>query len=275
MGHEIVGIVEETGETVENLKKGDLVGVGWNYNSCLECARCIDGEENLCVKKEATGYTKDGGYSEYVLLDSVFVSEVPKNIKPENCAPLFCAGLTAYGSVKKLQIEKNDRIGIVGIGGLGSYAIQFAKMEGAAVIAFSREPGHLELARKMGADEVVDSSDDLASKIRKANLDAAIVFAPSAKVLEDVLTGIRKGATVVMGGNIEKTTEMNFRSALAGEKVLTTVSTGTREDMREILDMASKGKLKTVVHTMKLSEANDALIRVKSSGSDGRIVLVP
>lgn len=274
LGHEVVGIVEEKGEQAGNLEVGDRVGIGWNYSSCMSCKRCLEGRENLCAKKESTGYTKDGGYAQYGKFDSRFVAKIPEGLSFEEAAPLFCAGLTAYRTVKLAELRPNESVAVVGVGGLGIYAIQFAKLRGANVFAFSRNPEHLKLAEQFGVDEAVDSNRNLSEEIRKLGIDTALVFAPSAQVLEQALTGIGRGGRVMMAGNIEKTAAMNFRSALAGEKTLTTVTTGTAKDMGELLGLASDGEIRSKIEKMKLEDANEALARVKKGKAEGRIVLV-
>lgn len=274
-GHEVVGVVEKIGENVREINSGDLVGIGWNYKSCLDCENCKNGLENLCGKKEGTGINRDGGYAEYMIADSRFVSKIPNRLKTEEAAPLFCAGLTAYRAVKLLSPKINQRVAVVGIGGLASYAIQFLKIYGAKVIALSRNEHHLKLAEKVGADETILLRDNyLSQKIEDSAAAAALNFAPSGKIIEEILIGLKRGGKLVNAGNIERTVAMDYRKALAGEKVLTTVSTGTRKDMREVLQLAAEGKIKSSVETMKLDNANEALIRVKSGSVEGRIVLI-
>lgn len=273
MGHEVVGVVEEKGDKVESVEVGDRVGVGWTYSSCLGCGKCLTGEENLCSEKESTGYTKDGGYAEYARFDSRFVTKIPENLSFEESAPLFCAGLTAYRSTKKLNPKPYENIAIVGVGGLGAYGIQLVKMYGANVFAFSRNVDHLKLAEKLGADRAVKSGDDLSSDFRKFGIDAAIVFAPSGEVMEKALTGLPRGGRLVMAGNINSTPRMDYRRALAGEKVLTTVSTGSRKDIVDLLTLAAEGKIKSQIEKMKFSDVNRALMKVRDGKVAGRIVL--
>jgi propanol-preferring alcohol dehydrogenase len=243
------------------------------HSACLSCKHCKQGRENICVKMESVGRSVDGGYAEYGRFDSRFLTKVPRKIDPLQAAPLFCAGLTACRAVKRIAPKKDENVAVVGIGGLGGYAIQFAKMAGANVYAFSRGEERLKLAKKLGAKQAIDSTEGLAKKMADIGIEAALVFAPSAHVLEQALTGVEKGGRILMGGNIERTNEMDYRKALAYEKTITTVSVGTRQDMRELINLAAKGKVRSQVSDVPLEEANEALADVKSGAVAGRIVL--
>lgn len=273
MGHEAVGTVVKLGDRATYVKEGDRVGIGWTYNSCLNCKRCDSGRENICAKRESVGCGRDGGYADFARLDSRFVTKIPDGLKFNETAPLFCAGLTAFRAAKRADVKGGERVAVVGIGGLGSYAVQFAKLRGAEVVAFSRNDDHLRLAESLGADETVKSGSDLMQDVKSADIDAAMVFAPSAEVLENVMLGSPRGARVVMAGNIERMNPMDYRRAMSGEKSLTTVSVGTREDMRELLELAAEGHVSSKVDTMRLEQANDALIKLKSGNFVGRTVL--
>lgn len=271
-GHEVVGVVEEIGDGVSNVDHGDHVGIGWTYGSCMSCEKCVAGLENLCPKREGVGSTRNGGYAEYIGLDSRFVTKVPVKMDMTQAAPLFCAGLTAYRAVKRMSLRNSENVAVIGIGGLGSYAVQFAKMTGASVFAFSRNPDHLDLAERLGADEVIDSREDLVGDMKECGVDAALVFAPSGKVLEDALIGVGRGGRVLMAGNVENLT-IDYRRALSGERTLTTVSVGTTADMRELIKLAADGKVSSDVSVMKLEEANEALMKMKTGESVGRTIL--
>ena len=219
------------------------------------------------------GCGNDGGYAEFVRLDSRFVTKIPDGLGFNETAPLFCAGLTAFRAAKRANISRGERVAVVGIGGLGGYAVQFAKLHNAHVIAFSRNDDHLRLAESFGADEVVKSNSNLSEQIKSADIDAAMIFAPSADVLENVMTGAPRGTRIVMAGNIEKMNPMDYRRTISGEKSLTTVSVGTRDDMRELLEIASEGHVVSEITPVHMERANDALIKLKSGKFIGRNVL--
>ena len=273
VGHEVVGVVQEKGDGVEGFEIGDRIGIGWNYSACLDCGHCEKGNINLCSKKRACGVTDFGGYATHMKVDSRFVTKVPDKLSSVDAAPLFCGGLTSYRAVNRLDVKEGDKVVVVGIGGLAEYAIQFLKLKGAHVVAVSRKDNHLEAARKLGADETIKVTDDLSEKVKETGAMIAMVFAPSGRVLEETLSGLPRGSRVLMVANIEKMAAMNYRKAMAGEKTLTTTTTGTMKEMKDLLDLAADGKVKTFIETMKLEEANDALVKLENGEVEGRIVL--
>jgi len=151
-GHEVVGKIVEVGSNVTKFKVGERVGITPLLGSCLDCQYCNEGKEYLCEKMDVTGESLKGGYTEYITVSEDFATKVPDTMKPEYAAPLFCAGITAYKAVKAAEPQKNKKIVIFGIGGVGHMAIQFAKIEGCEVSGVSRKEKHLEVAKKHGAD---------------------------------------------------------------------------------------------------------------------------
>ncbi|EPA06390.1 alcohol dehydrogenase catalytic domain-containing protein, partial [Candidatus Nitrosarchaeum limnium] len=147
-GHELVGKVIEIGNKVTKFKIGDRVGITPLLEACKECQYCKEGKEQLCESSIITGESLKGGYAEYITVSEDFATKIPESMKSEYAAPLFCAGITAYKAVKASEPKSHKKIGIFGIGGVGHMAVQFAKVEGAQVIAFSRSKEHLEVAKK-------------------------------------------------------------------------------------------------------------------------------
>jgi len=159
-GHEIVGKIVEVGNNVTKFKVGERVGITPLLGSCLDCQYCNEGKEYLCENMDVTGESLKGGYTEYITVSEDFATKVPDAMRPEYAAPLFCAGITAYKAVKAAEPEKNKKIAVFGIGGVGHMAIQFAKIEGCEVSGVSRKEKHLEVAKKLGADNVFVYSSD-------------------------------------------------------------------------------------------------------------------
>ena len=154
-GHEIVGKIIEIGTEVKKFSIGDRVGITPLLGSCMQCQYCMDEKEYLCEKMEVTGESLKGGYSEFITASEDFITKVPDTMKPEYAAPLFCAGITAYKAVKAAEPEQNKKIAIFGIGGVGHMAIQFAKISGCKVTGVSRKENHLNVAKKLGADNTL------------------------------------------------------------------------------------------------------------------------
>lgn len=273
-GHEVVGRVVEVGHGVDWLQRGDRVGVWWVWQSCGQCEYCLTGREQLCPNRVATGLNVDGGYAEYMVADARYVVRIPEGVRPEDAAPAMCAGITAYSSVRKSGARPGARIAVIGVGGLGSFAIQLAKLSGAHVTAVTR--GHQRLAAEMGADEVI-SPEELDEYVkRRGGFDAALNFAPSPSSLAAALRAVKRGGVVVNAANMETLPEVDYRAHMAGEKTLMSVSVGNRASLRELLSLMAQGRVRPIpTQVMPLDEANEALRRLKRGEVHGRIVLKP
>ncbi|HEY8140609.1 MAG TPA: alcohol dehydrogenase catalytic domain-containing protein [Nitrososphaera sp.] len=275
-GHEVVGVVRDIGSRVRNVKKGDRVGIQPLFSSCLKCEYCKDGREHLCDDAEITGETVQGGYAEYIRANEDFVTAIPDSIDSEHAAPLFCPGITAYKAVKAAGPATGKSVGVFGIGGVGHLAIQIAKIHGSRVVAASRTKRHLDLAKKLGADNALvfqESQDQFLKQLRKEEgglLDSAIVFAPSNRAIDVAISSVKKGGTVVIGvlGSVA-----NFPTF--EEKIVKGSVIGSRQDMKELVELARTSDLKVVIETQKLKDANEVLARLKNSQIEARAVLVP
>jgi alcohol dehydrogenase, propanol-preferring len=216
-----------------------------------------------------------GGYAEYISAFEEFVTRIPANLDPEHAAPLFCPGITAYKAVKVSEPAPGKTIGIFGIGGVGHLAIQIAKMHGARVVASSRAKKHIDLSKKLGADNVFvyeESQEHFLKNLKEQEglLDSAIVFAPSDKIIETAIRSVKKGGTVVLGvrGNV-------FNFPTFEEKIVKGSVIGTRKDMADLVGMASSSGLQVIIETHRLVEANKVLERLKRSQVEARAVLIP
>ena len=274
-GHEIVGKIVEIGSNVTKFKVGERVGITPLLGSCLDCQYCNDGKEYLCEKMDVTGESLKGGYTEYITVSEDFATKVPDTMKSEYAAPLFCAGITAYKAVKAAEPKKNKKIAVFGIGGVGHMAIQFAKIEGCEVSGVSRKEKHLEVAKKLGADNVFVYSSNQKQFLRDVNeeyglFDAAIVFAPVEQVTDTAIKSIKKGGIVVIAtvGNIP-----NFLAF--EEKTVRGTLIGSRKDMEDVIKISDEHKLKVVTESFPLEQANEVLARLKNSEIDARAVLIP
>jgi len=274
-GHEVVGKIVEIGSNVTKFKVGERVGITPLLGSCLDCQYCNDGKEYLCEKMDVTGESLKGGYTEYITVSEDFATKVPDTMKSEYAAPLFCAGITAYKAVKAAEPKKNKKIAIFGVGGVGHMAIQFAKIEGCEVSGVSRKEKHLEVAKKLGADNVFVYSSNQKQFLQDVNeeyglFDAAIVFAPVEQVTDTAIKSIKKGGIVVIAtvGNIP-----NFLAF--EEKTIRGTLIGSRKDMEDVIKISDEHKLKVVTESFPLEQANEVLARLKNSEIDARAVLIP
>ena len=274
-GHEVVGKIVEIGSNVAKFKVGERVGITPLLSSCLDCQYCNDGKEYLCEKMDVTGESLKGGYTEYITVSEDFATKVPDTMKSEYAAPLFCAGITAYKAVKAAEPKKNKKIAVFGIGGVGHMAIQFAKIEGCEVSGVSRKEKHLEVAKKLGADNVFVYSSNQKQFLQDVNeeyglFDAAIVFAPVEQVTDTAIKSIKKGGIVVVAtvGNIP-----NFLAF--EEKTVRGTLIGSRKDMEDVIKISGEHNLKVVTESFPLEQANEVLVRLKNSEIDARAVLIP
>lgn len=274
-GHEIVGTVVESGNKVTKLKVGQRVGISPLLDSCMHCNYCKEGKEQLCDSAEVTGESLRGGYAEYITVSEDFATPILDSMKSEYAAPLFCAGVTSYKAVVASEPTKGKKIGVFGVGGVGHLAVEFAKINRCRVIGFARSKDHLDVAKKVGADNVIQYSSDqneFLSTLRREEglLDSAIVFAPSESVTDTAIKSVKKGGLVVIGtfGNIP-----NFD--VTQEKTIRGTLIGSRSDMKEVIRIADQNQLQIVYKTFPLEQANEVLADLKYSKIEARAVLTP
>jgi alcohol dehydrogenase, propanol-preferring len=268
-GHMIVGTVADVGPLPHRTGIGDRVGIPWLGFSCGSCRYCLTGRENLCDHALFTGYTLDGGYAEYVLADQRFCLQISEGPSDVELAPLLCAGLIGYRCYR-MTGEGVDRLGIYGFGNAAHIITQIAVHQGKRVFGFT-SPGDLvaqEFARKLGAVWAGDSTEPPPDE-----LDAAILFAPVGSLVPAALRALAKGGTVVCGG-IHMTDIPSFGyNLLWGERVIRSVANLTRADGDEFLRLAASVPVKTEVELFSLTEANEALHRLRSGRIRGAAVL--
>jgi alcohol dehydrogenase, propanol-preferring len=268
-GHEVVGTVVDQGSGTDRTV-GDRIGVPWLGTTCGRCRFCRSSRENLCDDATFTGYQRPGGYADYVVADARFVLPLPDIYGDADAAPLLCAGLIGYRSLR--QTGDARRLGLYGFGASAHIVIQIARYEGREVFAFTR-PGDVEaqaLARELGAVWAGDSETSPPDR-----LDAAIIFAPAGHLVPRSLREIEKGGTVVCAG-IHMTDIPAFPYALLwGERTIRSVANLTRRDGEEFLAIAPRVPIRTMIETFPLADANDALKRVRTGRVHGAAVLLP
>jgi propanol-preferring alcohol dehydrogenase len=270
-GHEVVGTVAEVGDGVTDLQEGDRIGVQPVWSTCGRCRYCLSGLDHLCQSKEITGETLDGGYAEYMLATAAHAHKLPDELDDAEAAPLFCPGITAYGAVTKAHLGPGRSVAVFGVGGVGHMVIQFAALTGADVVAVSRAAHHLELAREIGAADTLDASASDPGEVLAAQggVDASIVFAPSDAAVAQAIRGTRPGGTVVIGVNAQVGV-----LPFAEEKTVVGSLLGSRQQMREVLEIAAAGKVRALCEQYPLEQANEALQHLKDGRIRARAVLV-
>ncbi|MDG6904386.1 MAG: zinc-dependent alcohol dehydrogenase family protein [Nitrososphaerota archaeon] len=270
-GHEIVGRIERTGSKVSTLSDGDVVGIPWLHHTCGICEYCMTSRENLCDNKWYTGYSVNGGYSEYAIGREGYAFPLP-DIDPARAAPFLCAGIIGYRAFKLALPRPGGRIGFFGFGGSAHLTLQLAEKLGYETVAYSRSTSHLDLAKELGATKTVMTKGAYSSDT--PTLDSAIVFAPAGSVVIEALKELKKGGSLSIAAiHMSNIPEIDYDKYLFGERKIMSVEANTRADAREFLDLAIRLNLKSEVEVRPLTEANEALKDLKDGKVSGALVL--
>jgi alcohol/geraniol dehydrogenase (NADP+) len=272
-GHEIVGIVSAVGSGVMDRKVGERVGIGWQADSCGICEWCRRGEEQLCVQAQPTCVGRNGGYADSVRVNSKFAIPVPEGLESENVAPLLCAGITVYSPLRNHGVRPSSRVGVVGIGGLGHIGLQFAKAFGAEVTAFSTSKDKEEEARKMGADQFVDTRDMGALKKVARSFDFLLSTVSADQDWQALVNCLRPKGTLCIVGVPPSPVTLQAYPLISGQKSVSGSNTGSPGDLHEMLDVAARHGVKAMTERFPMAKANDAIAKVKKSKVRYRAVL--
>jgi propanol-preferring alcohol dehydrogenase len=278
-GHEVAGHVASMGEGVTGFRAGDAVGVPWMWSACGRCRFCLAGMETICKSGEATGYTKPGGYAEYMVAKADFVAKLPKKANLNAIAPILCAGVTTYRGLKRTNTKPGDWIAVIGIGGLGHIAVQYAKAMGMQVAAVDIDPKKLALAKKLGADFLVNAREqDPAAAIQEklGGVQGAVVTAVATQAFEQAIGMLSPAGTVAYiglpGGKADQ-----IRASISGivnwELSVRGSNVGTRLDLDEAVAFALRGQVAAKIETAPLSSAMAVLNRMRRGKIVGRVVL--
>lgn len=259
-GHQVVGTVEARGKDATAFREGDRVGVPWLYSTCGRCLYCTRGEENLCENARFTGLHANGGYAEAMVVREDFAYPLPESFSDVAAAPLLCAGVIGYRSYRLSGIRRGERLGLYGFGASAHVVLQLARHLGCEVYVFTRAAAHQELARQLGAAWVGRAGDEAPGL-----LDAAILFAPLGALVLDALRRVRRGGTVALAGITMSDIPQLPYELLYQERVLRSVANSTRQDVRELLDLAADVPVRTETETFSMTEANQALRKLKHS----------
>jgi propanol-preferring alcohol dehydrogenase len=267
-GHQVVGVVERAGKNARRFLKGSRVGVAWLHHVDGICAYCLRGQENLCDHPSFTGYTDDGGYAEYISAPEDFVYSIPEIFSDEQAAPLLCAGIIGFRSLRLSEIKSGERLGFYGFGAAAHIAIQVARHWNVQVYASTRDARHQRLALDLGAQWAGGTLEEPSEK-----LDAAIIFAPAGEIVPAALKALRKGGRLVLGGiHMSQIPPLDY-GLLYQERVIRSVANNTRQDGEDFLRVAAEIPVRTRVQIFPLSEANQALNSLKNDAIPGAAVL--
>jgi propanol-preferring alcohol dehydrogenase len=267
-GHQVVGVVEQQGENALRFAIGARVGIAWLHRTDGTCEYCRSGAENLCDNPMFTGYSVDGGYAEYIAAPQDFVYAIPEGFPDEQAAPLLCAGIIGFRSLRLSGIKAGGKLGFYGFGAAAHVAIQVARHWSVEVFASTRDAGHQKLALELGAAWAGGTYDEPREK-----LDAAIVFAPAGEIVPAALKALKKGGVLVLGG-IHMSPIPSFEyQLLYHERVIRSVANNTRQDGEDFLRVAAEIPIRTRAQMFPLAEANRALNALKNDVIPGAAVL--
>ena len=275
-GHEGVGYVAAVGASVKGIKEGDRVGVPWLHTACGHCEHCMTGWETLCDEQQMTGYTVNGAYAEYVLADPGYVGYLPANVTFGEIAPVLCAGVTVYKALKVLECKAGDWVAISGIGGLGHYAVQYAKAMGSHVIAVDVDDAKLALATRLGADMAINARvQDPAAEVQRAIRGAhgVLVTAVARSAFAQALGMLHKRGTMSLVGLPPGDFALPIFDVVLNAKTVRGSIVGTRMDLQEALAFAAEGKVRGVYSEDRLDNINAIFTRMKQGEIEGRIVM--
>ncbi|QOD61380.1 NAD(P)-dependent alcohol dehydrogenase [Polaribacter haliotis] len=281
-GHEIVGKVIEVGTDVKNYKEGDLVGVGCMVDSCKECGACEDDLEQFCEKGMVGTYNgKDkhsgdrtfGGYSTSIVVREEFVLKVPTNLDTKAVAPLLCAGITTFSPLNHWKIKKGDKVGIIGLGGLGHMGIKFASAMGAETYMITTSEGKAEDAKKLGADDVIISKNKDEMKKHAGSFDFLLNTVPVKHDINPYLQILKRDSTMVMVGAIEPLEPMNGGNLIMGRKRVAGSLIGGIKETQEMLDFCGEHNITSEIEMIDMQDINKAFERVTNNDVKYRFVI--
>lgn len=272
-GHEIVGTVRQVGAMVSPFKVGERVGIGWQADSCGYCEWCRRGEENLCAKSQPTCVGRHGGYADTVRVNARFAVKLPEALNSEAAAPLLCGGITVYTPLRNAGISPASRVGVIGIGGLGHLALQFARTFGAEVTAFSTSPAKEEEALGFGAHRFVNSRESKALKAVEGSLDLIISTINASQDWNAYVAALRPHGTLCLVGPPPAPVSVAAFPLIAGARGVCGSNTGGPGMIAEMLDVAGRHKVAAKTENFKMAAANQALERMRKNHVRYRAVL--
>jgi uncharacterized zinc-type alcohol dehydrogenase-like protein len=271
-GHEIVGAVAALGPEVGHLQAGQRVGVGWQRGACLACELCGAGEENLCPQNEATCVDHYGGFADRIRVDGRFAFPVPEALASESAAPLLCGGATVYSPLRRWA-RPSMRVGVVGIGGLGHLAVQFARAMGCEVTAISSSPDKEPEARSFGAHRFLVTSEPKALRSAAGTLDFVLSTVFVRQDWMDLLRALRPNGVLCFVGAPAEPLRLPVGAILDGQKTVTASAIGSRPGIREMLAFAARHGVVAKTQVRPLAEADAALGETRKGRARYRIVL--
>lgn len=269
-GHEVVGLIETMGDAVEGLELGDRVGVAWQQGACGTCEWCEQDREEFCQKLEAVCLGKQGGFADHVIVDASYVYALPEFLESAYAAPLLCAGATVFNALHQCGVSPKQRIAVVGIGGLGHLALQFARAIGCHVTAISSSPHKKEEALALGADAFVALSE-------VENLGNQFDFILTTLDIDYnyqlLIDALRPLGRLCFAGIPVKPVDVSVFSLIIGQKIVTGIPLGNRKTITQMLAFAAEHQISPIIECLPMQKVNEALARVQQGSAHYRLVL--
>ena len=278
-GHEVTGVVAALGTGVTTLAVGARVGVPWLYSACGHCEFCLAGMETICKQAEATGYSKPGGYAEYMVAPATFCGRLGDGVDMYAMAPILCAGVTTYRGLKRTGAKPGQWVAVVGVGGLGHIAVQYARAMGFRVAAVDIDDGKLALAKSLGAEVLINGkNDDPATAVQEqvGGVHGAVVTAVAQAAFEQAIGMLRPAGTVSfigLPGGDKDSIRTSISALVNGELSIRGSNVGTRKDLTEAIDFAARGLVASKIERQPLTAINDVFARMRKGEIVGRVVL--
>jgi uncharacterized zinc-type alcohol dehydrogenase-like protein len=281
-GHEIVGRVTQVGSNVSKFKEGQLVGVGCMVDSCQSCSACDDDLEQYCEKGAVMTYGSDdpisggrthGGYSNLIVVDQKFVLNVSEKLDTKAVAPLLCAGITTYSPLRQWNVKKGDKVGVVGLGGLGHMGVKLANAMGAEVVMITTSPEKGADAKRLGASEVLVSKDEDAMKAQAGSFDFILNTVPVSHDLNPYVSLLKRDATMVLVGALNPLPDLNGAGLILGRKRIAGSLIGGIAETQEMLDFCAEHDIVSDVEMIDMKDINTAYKRVMDSDVKYRFVI--
>ncbi len=274
-GHEVAGIIDEVGAGVSTWKKGQRVGVGWHGGQDGTCRECRRGDFRNCRNLKVTGISYDGGYQQYMVAPVEALAAIPETLRDVDAAPLLCAGITTYNSLRHSGALPGDLVAVQGIGGLGHLGIQFANKFGYQVVAIGRGSGNAPLAKKLGASVYIDSTATNAAEALQKLGGARVILAtaPNSKAMSELINGLGPNGKLVVVGATSDPIEVSPVQLINGSRTIQGWAAGTPADSEDTLHFAELTGVRPMIETYPLDKADEAYARMMSGKAEFRVVL--
>lgn len=272
-GHEIIGIAEAVGGRVKGISVGQRVGIGWFAASCRACEWCRAGDDNLCPEVEGTITHHYGGFAERVRAEATWVFPLPEGLEARSAGPLFCGGITVFNPIVQFGVRPTDRVGVIGIGGLGHLAVRFLRAWGCEVTAFSSSPAKEEEIRQMGADHVINSRDPEALEKATGSFDFLLSTVNVPLNWPAYLAALRPKGRLHLVGAVTEPLSVPVFSLLPGQKSVSASPLGSPAIIGQMLEFAERHRIAPTIEVFPLEQVNEAMDRLREGKAKYRIVL--